>query len=45
MGLFLRPHNPEYPTVKVPAKELQIEGVYQGLLRGEVAWALLKDKN
>jgi repressor LexA len=44
-GVILRPHNPEYPTVKVPSKELQVEGIYQGLLRGEVAWALLKDKN
>ncbi len=37
----LRPHNPHYPTVEVSAEELTIEGVYQGLLRGEVQRALL----
>lgn len=41
-GAFaLRPHNPDYPTVKVDAAELEIEGVYQGLLRGEVLKVLL----
>ncbi len=44
-SFILRPHNPEYPTVKVATRELLVEGIYQGLLRGEVAWALLKDKN
>lgn len=41
----LRPHNPLYPTVKVGAEALEIEGVYRGLLRGEVLWDLLKDRN
>lgn len=44
-AFVLRPHNPDYPMVRVAASELQIEGVYKGLMRGEVAWALLKDKN
>ena len=39
----LRPHNPLYPTVKVEARDLQVEGIYQGLLRGEVLWSLLQD--
>lgn len=39
----LRPHNPDYPTVEIPARELAIEGVYAGLLRGDVLQALLQD--
>jgi repressor LexA len=42
---ILRPHNSQYPTVKVNARDLFVEGIYQGLLRGEVAWSILKDKN
>lgn len=41
----LRPHNLEYKPVKVQVKDLEITGVYMGLLRGEVAWAILQDKN
>ena len=38
----LRPHNGDYPTLKVAANELSIEGVYLGLLRGDVLSALLE---
>jgi repressor LexA len=41
----LRPHNPEYKPIKVPVKDLEITGVYKGLLRGELALAILQDKN
>jgi repressor LexA len=41
----LRPHNPLYKPMKVEAKDLEITGVYKGLLRGELAWAILQDKN
>lgn len=37
----LRPHNPAFPIVEVRAEEITIEGVYLGLLRGEVLGALL----
>ncbi len=40
----LRPHNPQYPTLRVEQGELEVEGVYQGLLRGEVLWSLLEDR-
>lgn len=44
-GVFaLRPHNPLYPTLQVEEHELEVEGVYQGLLRGEVLWSLLEDR-
>ncbi|MGL4610348.1 MAG: LexA family protein [Trueperaceae bacterium] len=41
----LRPHNLVYTPIKVAAKDLEITGVYKGLLRGELAWAILQDKN
>jgi repressor LexA len=41
----LRPHNLEYKAVQVELKDLEITGVYKGLLRGELAWAILQDKN
>jgi repressor LexA len=37
----LRPHNPVYPTLGVPAEELHIDGVFRGLLRGDVVEELL----
>ena len=44
-GMYaLRPHNPQYPTLKVAEEDLTVEGVYQGLLRGEVVWSLLEDR-
>ena len=40
----LRPHNPDYPILKVDASDLKVLGVYQGLIRGEVLASLLQDK-
>lgn len=40
----LRPHNPDYPTVTLHAADVQVDGVYRGLLRGEAAEALLFDR-
>lgn len=37
----LRPHNPDYPVTEVAASEVTVEGVYLGLLRGDVLGALL----
>ncbi|MEX2541875.1 MAG: S24 family peptidase [Trueperaceae bacterium] len=37
----LRPHNKDYPVLEAGADELAVEGVYLGLLRGEVLDALL----
>jgi len=37
----LRPHNPSYPTLTVPAAELHIDGVMRGLIRGDVVQDLL----
>ena len=39
----LRPHNPQYPTVAVPAADVHIEGVYTGLVRGELIEALYEE--
>ncbi|UCH24420.1 MAG: hypothetical protein JSV66_10725 [Trueperaceae bacterium] len=39
----LRPHNPEHPTVEAHAEDLSIEGVYLGLLRGEVLNVLVQE--
>ena len=41
--LLLRPHNPAYNPVEVPAKETFIAGVYRGLLRGDAASVLLTE--
>lgn len=37
----LRPHNPDYDVVEVHASELNIDGVYRGLLRGDFVGELL----
>ena len=37
----LRPHNEAFPTLAVPAEELHIDGVFRGLLRGDVVQELL----
>jgi SOS-response transcriptional repressor LexA len=37
----LRPHNPRYPTLTVPASELHVDGVMRGLIRGDVVQDLL----
>lgn len=36
----LRPHNPAYETLEVAGREIEVEGVYRGLLRGGVVDAL-----
>lgn len=36
----LRPHNPDYDTLEVGGRDVSIEGVYRGLLRGGVVDAL-----
>ncbi len=38
----LRPHNPEYPTVEVEAERVVIDGVFSGLLRGDVIDELMQ---
>lgn len=42
-SVTLRPHNPHYDEQTVSAGELSIEGVYLGLLRGDVLGALLEE--
>lgn len=37
----LRPHNPAYPTLEVAPGDLRVDGVYRGLLRGDVLRDLL----
>jgi repressor LexA len=41
--LRLIPHNDAYPVVRVHASEVQIDGVYRGLLRGAVVDELLRE--
>ena len=41
----LRPHNPTYPTLKVMADTLHIEGVYMGLLRGDAFQLIAQEIN
>ena len=41
----LRPHNPLYPTLSVKADEAQIEGVYQGLVRGRLVSAFYEEES
>lgn len=38
----LRAHNPAYPTLEVAGEDLVIDGVYRGLLRGELVDVLLE---
>jgi len=38
----LRPHNVDYPTTVVDLHDVEIEGVYRGLLRGAVVDALMQ---
>ncbi|MBA2667950.1 MAG: LexA family transcriptional regulator [Trueperaceae bacterium] len=40
--LVLRAHNADFPDRAVPAANVQVDGVYRGLLRGDVADALLE---
>jgi len=37
----LRPHNPAYPTLTLGAREVHVDGVFHGLLRGDVVQDLL----
>jgi repressor LexA len=39
----LRAHNPAYPERRVAARDLQVDGVYRGLLRGDVLDVLLRE--
>lgn len=39
----LRPHNKAFPTLTVPAEELHIDGVFRGLLRGDIVQELLSE--
>jgi len=40
--VLLRPHNPEYPTTEVEAARVVVDGVFSGLLRGDVIGDLLQ---
>lgn len=40
--ITLRPHNPDFQPVTVPAASVSVEGTYLGLMRGQVASALLE---
>jgi len=40
----LRAHNPAFPERLVNAVDLQVDGVYRGLLRGDVLDVLLRDE-
>ncbi|WP_243094898.1 LexA family protein [Thermus thalpophilus] len=35
--VVLKPHNPAYPTVRLPAREVEVQGVFRFLLRGREA--------
>lgn len=37
----LRPHNPAFPTITVPAQELHVDGIFRGLLRGDIVQDLI----
>lgn len=43
-GYLLRPHNLDFPSIKIMAEDIHIEGVYQGLIRGEVSASLIKNR-
>ncbi len=40
--VLLRPHNPEYPSAEVEAKRVVVDGVFSGLLRGDVIDELMQ---
>ncbi|CAN5547607.1 transcriptional repressor LexA [soil metagenome] len=42
---LLRPHNRRYPVLKVSPEEIVVEGVYRGLLRGELTAELFEAPN
>lgn len=37
----LRPHNDDFSVITIPANELHVDGVFRGLLRGDVVQELL----
>ncbi len=41
--VVLRAHNPQYPTLRVRAERVLVDGVYCGLVRGDAVRALLHD--
>ena len=41
--VVLRPHNPEYESQEVALRQLEVDGVYSGLLRGDVIDELLEE--
>ena len=41
--VLLRPHNPAYPTLEVEADRVVVDGVFFGLLRGDVISDLLQE--
>lgn len=43
-GYILRPHNPLYPSIELAFEQVSIEGIYVGLLRGEVLASLVQDR-
>ena len=40
--VLLRPHNPEYPSAEVEARRVVVDGVFSGLLRGDVIDELMQ---
>jgi repressor LexA len=40
--VLLRPHNPAYPSVEVESERVIVDGVFSGLLRGEVIGDLMQ---
>ena len=40
--VLLRPHNPAYPTAEVEAERVVVDGVFSGLLRGDVIDELMQ---
>lgn len=38
----LKPHNPRHPELKLPASEVQIQGVYHSMIRGKLIGELLE---
>ena len=41
--VLLRPHNPAYPAAEVEAERVVVDGVFSGLLRGEVIDELMQE--
>ena len=37
----LRPHNPAFPVITVDAQDLHVDGVFRGLLRGDIVQDLI----